>query len=96
MSCSVTLEAYCKIVLHAAKYPTLTVCGLLMGSVDPNLPEGATVATDAVPVCHTAPVGPLFDITADVVRAQCSHSVVTNRIAPRNNRPEPSSRTACR
>lgn len=66
MSCTFTIEAYIKIVLHAAKYPTLSVCGLLMGRADSHVLE-YTEVTDAVPVCHYAPVGPIFDMVADVM-----------------------------
>ena len=66
MSCSFSVEAYGKIVLHAAKYPTNSICGLLMGVADVNIPAMCTV-TDSIPVCHNAPAGPIFDLTADVV-----------------------------
>ena len=66
MSCSFSLEAYCKIILHAEKYSTLSVCGLLFGVIDSSKPSTCMV-TDVVPVCHYSPSGPLFDMTADLV-----------------------------
>ena len=43
-----TEEAYLTILLHAAKYPTCTVCGVLLGKVSSK----AFKATAAVPLFH--------------------------------------------
>ena len=66
MSCSFSIESYCKIILHADKYSTLSVCGLLMGTIDVSKPS-ICIVTDCVPVCHYSPAGPIFDMAADLV-----------------------------
>lgn len=69
MSCSFSFESYCKIMLHATKYSTNSVCGLLMGVADISNPS-VCVITDSIPVCHYAPAGSILDMTADVVSIQ--------------------------
>lgn len=66
MSCSISIEAYCLLLLHPAKYPTCSTCGLLIGVLDQYDPS-KTIITDVLPVCHTAPMGPIFDFAADMV-----------------------------
>ena len=66
MNFPISVEAYCKIILHSAKYSTLSVCGILIGAVDASKSQVSSV-TDSIPVCHNAPVGPIFDMAADLV-----------------------------
>ncbi len=62
-NCIVDQTALLKIVLHAAKYPTVAVNGVLIGRVSskqsatsspPGSPRGgpAVHVFDAIPVCH--------------------------------------------
>ena len=52
--------AYAKIVLHAAKFPSESVGGFLLGTVYGGI-------TDVVPVFHETPVGPILSTAAQVV-----------------------------
>jgi hypothetical protein len=61
----VTTQAYCKVVLHAAKYPSSHIGGYLLGNVGED--EKITIS-DTFPICHGYPVGPIFEVagaTAD-------------------------------
>ncbi len=49
-------------MLHVCKYSDKYVCGLLIGTNDNKI-----AINEIVPVCHFAPVGPIFDIAAEVV-----------------------------
>ncbi|GAA5918863.1 hypothetical protein JCM1841_002779 [Sporobolomyces salmonicolor] len=42
--------AYLKLILHAAKFPTSTVCGLLVGTVDAS--SNTVSIVDAIPLLH--------------------------------------------
>jgi len=66
MSCSLSIESYLTCLIHAAKYPTLSTCGLLIGILDQYDPS-KTIITDVLPVSHNAPIGPIFDFAADMV-----------------------------
>lgn len=56
----VSATAYAKIVLHAAKFPSESVGGFLLGTVYGGI-------TDVVPVFHETPVGPILSTAAQVV-----------------------------
>jgi len=57
------VEAYAKIVLHAAKTPSQAVGGLLLGSSG----GGSVKIADVLPVYHGNPVGPLFEVASGLV-----------------------------
>lgn len=63
MTADIKLSAYAKIFLHAAKYPSSSIGGYLIGSGG----EGALSITDVVPICHSAPCGPMFEISGEMV-----------------------------
>jgi hypothetical protein len=68
MSVKVHGIAYSKIFLHAAKNPSCSVGGYLIGALKGNEYD----IVDAVPVCHGNPAGPIFEISADMVcRPKC-------------------------
>ncbi len=63
---SVSVGAYAKVVLHAAKYPANCIGGYLLGRAGES---GATVTViDVLPICHGVPVGPIFEIADSLVR----------------------------
>ena len=63
MTASVTVEqaAYVKSILHAARYPSCPILGLLLGRVSPTKPASITIV-DALPLFHHHPVGPLLEV----------------------------------
>jgi hypothetical protein len=64
MKVEISGSAYAKIFLHATKYTSFSVGGYILGKH-----KGADFeATDIVPICHGNPVGPVFDISAEMVR----------------------------
>jgi hypothetical protein len=71
-NCSIEIRAYCKLLLHAAKYPSESICGILIGSggADKTSASSQYTITNAYPVSHTPPVGPIFDIAGDFVSNQ--------------------------
>ena len=60
---SVTVEqpAYLKAILHAARYPASPILGVLLGRIPPSSPRSILV-TDALPLFHHHPVGPLVEV----------------------------------
>ncbi len=76
-SAEVSELAFCKMILHACKYPARPVIGVLLGS-KPIKSEGAAGATDskssaaaaggakgisdAVPLFHNYPLAPMMEI----------------------------------
>ena len=63
MTSLVTVEqpAYLKSILHAARYPSCPILGLLLGRVSPTKPHPITIV-DALPLFHHHPVGPLLEV----------------------------------
>ena len=74
-------KGYLKIMLHAAKHPTLPVCGYLIGR-NPNNSSGESeesanvsaqksnadvTIVDAVPIFHTLPTAPMLEASAQLV-----------------------------
>mmetsp|Transcript_13328 Transcript_13328/g.13818 ORF Transcript_13328/g.13818 Transcript_13328/m.13818 type:complete len:202 (+) Transcript_13328:31-636(+) len=62
MSLLIKLEVniYIKIILHASKYPSLPIIGLLLGREENN---NNISISNIFPVLHSSPAGPLFDIS---------------------------------
>lgn len=64
----VEATAYVKLLLHAAKYPTNTCSGLLIGEEQGQ----GFVVSDAVPLFHhDAPLAPLLEVACAMVDAWC-------------------------
>ena len=61
-SCRISLEAYGKINLHSAKHPTL-VLGFLVGRQNG---QSEVVISDVLPICHSNPVGPIFEVAGQM------------------------------
>ncbi len=58
-------------VLHVAKYFDCHVGGYLVGTVDRDEDRKTTVhISDAIPLLHSQPVGPIFEIGADFQKKQ--------------------------
>ena len=78
-SYTVSSVAYQKIMLHAAKHPSRTVCGYLVGpkpvaSVDGDVAganeggrNGTNMVADAVPLFHSDPLAPMLEAAALLV-----------------------------
>ena len=73
-------KAYLKIMLHAAKHPTLPICGYLIGRNNNSggeSEESANVSAeknntdvkivDAIPIFHTLPTAPMLEASALLV-----------------------------
>jgi hypothetical protein len=56
---TISAEAYSKINLHAAKYASELMCGFLIGTVNAT---GEVQVDDVLPICHSNPVGPIFEV----------------------------------
>jgi hypothetical protein len=68
-----TEEAYLTVLLHAAKYPSCTVCGVLLGQ---STAGGVTVNT-AVPLFHLSMLlAPCVETALSQVRASASGSEI--------------------
>ena len=62
-------RAYCKMILHAAKYPHCSVNGLLLGRLKKGSDE--LFVTDAVPLFHVClQVSPMAEIALTQVSCQ--------------------------
>lgn len=64
----VDTPAYCKMALHAVKYPHCSVHGLLVGRVGENQ---EIEVTDAFPVFHNLVVAPPLEIALIHVEQHC-------------------------
>lgn len=59
-------RAYRKIILHSAKYPAATVCGLLLGKAA----SGKVTVEDVVPLLHHwHTLSPMMEAALQMVRA---------------------------
>jgi len=76
----IELQAYCKMVLHAAKYPHAAVNGLLLAKSSDKADDGDdtgnkkthTVIVDAVPLFHQAlGLAPMLEIALSEIDAFC-------------------------
>ena len=75
-SCNIDSTPLLKILLHAAKYPTMAINGLLLGTVGG---DGALHTTDAVPLFHgqlhlaMALETALLQVIRPLVRRKCDY-----------------------
>ncbi|CAI5716039.1 hypothetical protein KXD40_006499 [Peronospora effusa] len=68
---SVETPTYVKLMLHAAKWPANSVCGILLGQ---EKGQGFSIL-DAVPLFHhEAPLAPLLEVACAMVDASCQKS----------------------
>ena len=58
---TVEQPAYLKAVLHAARYPSSPILGLLIGRIT-TLKPLSIIAIDALPLFHHHPIGPLVEV----------------------------------
>jgi hypothetical protein len=68
-------RAYCKLIMHAAKYPSCAINGLLLAKRDDLRPGGATAAarvikyTDCIPLFHLGTgLTPMLEVALTQVR----------------------------
>ena len=66
---SIACEAYAKINLHAARYSSELMCGFLLGSVKEANNTKVVVVEDVLPICHSNPVGPIFEVAGGMCRS---------------------------
>ena len=64
MTAVIKPSAYAKVILHAAKYPSCPIGGYVIGQGD----EEKITISDVIPMCHSNPCGPMFEIAAEMVR----------------------------
>ena len=64
MSANITAIAYIKIFLHAAKNPSSHIGGFVIGKFSSS---GDIEIIDVLPICHSSPCGPMFDIAGEMV-----------------------------
>ena len=58
----ISSTAYTKTILHAHKYAfSSVVCGILLGSASDS-DDSKIQITDAIPLFHTLPLAPLFEV----------------------------------
>jgi hypothetical protein len=65
-STTITTRAYMKLILHASKYQTRSITGLLIASA-PTAAVGASSAAtvvidDVIPLFHTTPLAPMIEL----------------------------------
>ncbi|KAK3930792.1 ER membrane protein complex subunit 8/9-like protein [Frankliniella fusca] len=73
---SLSARAYCKMILHAAKYPHCAVNGLLLGRINKERDE--LVVMDAVPLFHIClQVSPMAEIALTQVDQVAANSDLT-------------------
>jgi hypothetical protein len=59
--------AYCKIVMHAVKYPSKPVMGVLVGKTT----DGKPSAVDAIPLVHSYSLAPMMELAMLQVCLAC-------------------------
>jgi len=57
--------------LHAAKWPSSSVGGYIVGTPTANATRGwsSVDVSDVIPICHNIPVGPILEVGAQLVEA---------------------------
>jgi hypothetical protein len=68
---AITVEAYTKINLHGARHNSEVICGFLVGSIKTNDSEHETevFVEDVLPITHSNPVGPIFEIAGAMCKS---------------------------
>lgn len=66
ISVGVKLEAYCKSILHAHKYPHHQVFGILVGSADKS--GDKVTVEDAFPLFHGSILAPMLEAATNMVK----------------------------
>ena len=67
-SCRMSVKAYAKINLHSAKHGSL-VLGFLIGSDIRQKDQSTITISDVLPICHSNPVGPIFEVAGQMCEA---------------------------
>ncbi len=63
-SISMTQPAYLKAVLHAARYPSSPILGVLLGRINRTAQRVPSISiVDSLPLFHHHPVGPLVELS---------------------------------
>lgn len=76
---TLSAKAYCKLILHAAKYPHCAINGVLLAKVSPKSKELEFV--DAVPLFHIAlNLTPMAEIALSQVSGTKNGSYFTIRV----------------
>ena len=65
---TISLEAYSKLILHAHRYPTQQIHGVLLAK---NVKDSSNVAiTDSIPLFHSYILGPMLEVALLQARIQ--------------------------
>lgn len=59
---NISAPAYIKSILHAHKYAFSPVCGILIGQAEGEGEGNKVDILDAIPLFHTIPLAPLFEV----------------------------------
>lgn len=70
---SISATAYLKVILHACRYPSRSILGVLLGSV---AKDGSVEVSDAIPAFHSNPLAPALEIC--FLQALINHSILLN------------------
>ncbi|XP_042630947.1 ER membrane protein complex subunit 8 isoform X2 [Cyprinus carpio] len=77
MSLKLTTQAYCKMLLHAAKYPHCAVNGLLVAEKHKkkDSPRDSVLCVDCVPLFHGAlALAPMLEVALTLIDAWCKEN----------------------
>lgn len=74
-TCHGSATAYSKVLLHAAKFPSQSVTGLLLGTRE----EGIVRVSDAVPLFHNSISAPVLEAAAALVRVGAAMSTAVQQ-----------------
>jgi len=69
-SFGISLEAYCKLIFHAHKYPANQVYGILIGSLDKS--KQAVVISDSLPLFHGNVLAPMLEAALMQIEEYCN------------------------
>lgn len=77
MSLKLTTQAYCKMLLHAAKYPHCAVNGLLVAEKHKkkDSPRDSVLCVDCVPLFHGAlALAPMLEVALTLIDTWCKEN----------------------
>ena len=68
----VSVQAYCKLLLHAAKYPHCSVNGVLLTEKSKNKETNDVVFVDCIPLFHSSlGLTPMLEVALSQVSDSC-------------------------
>eukprot|EP01116_Phalansterium_solitarium_P010611 TRINITY_DN255_c0_g1_i3.p2 TRINITY_DN255_c0_g1~~TRINITY_DN255_c0_g1_i3.p2 ORF type:complete len:206 (-),score=84.82 TRINITY_DN255_c0_g1_i3:357-974(-) len=73
---AIDVEAYERLMLHAQRYPTQQVCGVLLGRTDTG-PAAGVELLEAVPLLHGHVLAPLLDAALLQLEVYCARRALS-------------------